>query len=71
MKKKRMSRKAVLMTILTEMPLFPGNPIHLTPGEEAAISIALQLIRQATLKQLDEAAARTKKSEPFWSKQWW
>jgi hypothetical protein len=66
-----MSRKAVLMTILTEMPFFRGNSTHLTPGEEAAISITLELIRQSTLKQLDEAGARTRNSEPFWSKQWW
>jgi hypothetical protein len=64
------SRKAVLMTLLTEMGAYSSIGIYRSAGEEAAISIALQLIRQATQEQLDEAAARTKKSEPFWTKQW-
>lgn len=69
-KKKSKSRKAVLLRLLDGVGNYRGIDLSRTPGEDAAICIAMRLIEDAPLKQLDKAAAKTKNSEPFWSKQW-
>jgi hypothetical protein len=64
------SRKATLLRLLDQLGEYRGIDIHRTPGEEAAIAIAMQLVSETTLKKLDKVAAKADKSEPFWSKQW-
>lgn len=64
------SRKATLIHLLCGMGNLPGIDVYRTPGEEAAISIVLEMVRNATLKELDRAAKNTEASKPFWNKQW-
>ncbi len=67
---RRKSRKATLLRVLAGVGEYRGIEIHRTPGEEAAIAIALTLIQESSLKTLDQAASQVRKAEPFWSKQW-
>lgn len=68
---KNSSRKATLLRLLNQVGQYPGAGLHRTPGEDAAIAIAVGLIARTQLKKLDEVAHDCKKvSEPFWSKQW-
>jgi hypothetical protein len=64
------SRKAQLLRMLEQLGEYRGIECFRTPGEEAAVRIAMSLIEVTSLKDLDYAASRTRKAEPFWSKQW-
>jgi hypothetical protein len=67
---KSKSRKATLLRMLDGIGELRGIECYRTPGQEAAVSIAMYLVENTSLKDLDFAASRTKKAEPFWSKQW-
>jgi hypothetical protein len=69
-KSKQKSRKATLLLLLKGLGDYPGADLYVTPGESAARWIALQLVKNASLKQLDQIAAGRTQTEPFWSKQW-
>ena len=64
------SRKATLLRVLEEIGEYPGIDVHRTPGEDAAVKIALRLIARTSLRDLDSIAKGHNFAEPFWSKQW-
>jgi hypothetical protein len=64
------SRKATLLRVLDGLGEYRGIDCYRTPGEEAAVRIAMKLVERASLKELDRAASCAEKVEPFWSKQW-
>lgn len=67
---KNHSRKATLIRLLGQLGDYEGLDIYVTPGEFAARYIALRLVKNATLEELDQIACDRKQTEPFWSKQW-
>lgn len=66
------SRKNTLLRMLEDIGNYRGIDIERTPGEECAISIAMQLIKSTSIEELDALVEREKVKfgDVFWEKQW-
>lgn len=67
-KPKGLHRKETLMRMLSGMR--GAFQQELTPGEQAALAIALKMIDKTSVEELDYWASLTPPAEPFWSECW-